>query len=194
MKIGIPDVFSAIQNHHLAKKSADIALYEPKKQVYFQLKKHLEQPFSGRTAYEKFLDIIPMEHTLSRDEVEKLKFDISHLFSEDISVRYDEAMAIFAEWNAVDWDLNELFEAIKSNDYESYFKVKSALLDDECTEKSEQVLDDLEIIFLHQKPWQNRIKYNYREIEKEYKEMQAQYEAAALALLDDMANEIECIS
>ena len=38
MKIGIPDVFSAIQNHHLAKKSADIALYEPKKQVYFQLK------------------------------------------------------------------------------------------------------------------------------------------------------------
>ena len=97
-----------------------------------------------------------MEHTLSRDEVEKLKFDISHLFSENISVRYDEAMAIFAEWNAVDWDLNELFEAIKSNDYESYFKVKSALLDDECTEKSEQVLDDLEIIFLHQKPWQNR--------------------------------------
>ena len=70
MKIGIPDVFSAIQNHCLAKKSADIALYEPKKQVYFQLKKHLEQPFSGRTAYERFLDIIPMQHTLSRDEVE----------------------------------------------------------------------------------------------------------------------------
>ena len=69
MKIGISDVFSAIQNHCLAKKSADIALYEPKKQVYFQLKKHLEQPFSGRTAYERFLDIIPMEHTLSRDEV-----------------------------------------------------------------------------------------------------------------------------
>ena len=55
-------------------------------------------------------------------------------------------------------------------------------------------LDDLEITFLNQSPWQNRIKYNYREIEKEYKEMQTQYEAAALALLDDMANEIECIS
>lgn len=194
MKIGIPDVFSAIQNHCLAKKSADIALYEPKKQVYFQLKKHLEQPFSCRTAYERFLDIIPMEHTLSRDEVEKLKFDINHLFSESISTRYEEAMAIFAEWNAVDWDLNELFEAIKSSDYESYVQVKEALLDDECTEKSEQVLDDLEITFLNQAPLQNRIKYNYREIEKEYKEMQAQYEAAALALLDDMANEIECIS
>ena len=52
--------------------------------------------------------------------------------------RSTKLMAIFAEWNAVDWDLNELFEAIKSNDYESYFKVKSALLDDECTEKSER--------------------------------------------------------
>ena len=194
MKIGIPDVFSAIQNHCLAKKSADIALYEPKKQVYFQLKKHLEQPFSCRTAYERFLDIIPMEHTLSRDEVEKLKFDINHLFSESISTRYEEAMAIFAEWNAVDWDLNELFEAIKSSDYESYVQVKEALLDDECTEKSEQVLDDLEITFLNQAPPPHRIKYNYREIEKEYKEMQSQYEAAGLALLDDMANEIECIS
>ena len=135
-----------------------------------------------------------MQHTLSRDEVEKLKFDINHLFSESINTRYEEAMAIFAEWNAVDWDLNELFEAIKSSDYESYSQVKEALLDDECTEKSEQVLDDLEITFLNQSPWQNRIKYNYREIEKEYKEMQTQYEAAALALLDDMANEIECIS
>ena len=194
MSIRLPDFSALIQNHHLAKQSANIALYEPKKQVYFQLKKHLEQPFSGRTAYERFLDIIPKEHALSRDEVEKLKFDINHLFSESISTRYEEAMAIFAEWNAVDWDLNELFETIKSSDYESYFQVKEALLDDECTEKSEQVLDDLEITFLNQAPLQNRIKYNYREIEKEYKEMQAQYEAAALALLDDMANEIECIS
>ena len=82
MSIRLPDFSALIQNHHLAKQSANIALYEPKKQVYFQLKKHLEQPFSGRTAYERFLDIIPKEHALSRDEVEKLKFEINHLFSE----------------------------------------------------------------------------------------------------------------
>lgn len=140
------------------------------------------------------MDIIPTSHTLSRDEIEKLKFDISHLFSSNISARYDEVIAIFAEWKDVDWDLNELFEAIKDSDYESYVQIKDALLDNDCTEKSKQILDDLEIAFLNQAPWQNRIRYNYRELEEEYTEKQTQYKAAAVALLKELADEIEYIN
>ena len=72
-----------------------------------------------------------------------------------------------------------------------YIQVRDALLDDECTKESEEVLDDLEITFLNQEPWQNRKVYNYQELEKEYMEKQEQYIAGVSAILDEMEEEIE---
>lgn len=191
MSIRLPDFSALIQNHHLAKQSANIALYEPKAQVYFQLKKYLAHPFSYRTAYERVIDITPTLCPLSQEDIERLEFDIEHLFSDNVYVRFTELSAILEELHNINFDLNELFDAIKSDKPEWYIQVRDALLDDECTKESEEVLDDLEITFLNQEPWQNRKVYNYQELEKEYMEKQEQYIAGVSAILDEMEEEIE---
>jgi len=190
MPINLPDVLSSLQNHHIAQKANDIALYEIKAQVYFQTKKYFEYPFNYRTAYQQICDIPPSFCRLSKEDIEKLEFDIEHLFSENVLIRYKELRAILAEIKNIDFELGELFSAIQDGEPERYFQIKEALLSDEYTETSEKLLDNLEICFVTPQPERRREVYNYRELESEYEEQKEQYIAGINALLDEMESEI----
>lgn len=190
MGIAMPDLTSLIQNHCIAKRSANVALYEPKASVYFRLTDYLAHPFSHCTAYERISDTAPSYCPLSREEIERLKFDAKHLFSDNVCERLKEISSMLEELRNVDRDLNELFDALEYGDVERYVQIKDALLGGECTEESERILDELEITLLHKEPWQNRARYNYRELEREYTDIKEQYVAAVSAVLDEINSEI----
>lgn len=191
VSIAKPDVFSLIQNHCIARRSENMELYERRKNVYFQLKKYLSNPFYYCTAYERICGDAPSYCPLSREDVEQMEFDIAHYFSDNVHERFEEILAILEGLRDVDRDLNELFDALEYGDVERYMQIRDAVLDGRSTEESEKMLDELEIIFLHQEPWQNRARYNYRELEREYTDVKDQYVAAVSAILDEMKSEIE---
>lgn len=68
MSLMIPDFSALIQNHVLARQSANIAQYGTKADVYFQLKQYLAHPLSGRSAYERIAGITPPQHSLSKSD------------------------------------------------------------------------------------------------------------------------------
>lgn len=190
MPIGPLDIASLTQNHFIAQKANDVALYDKRVQVYFQTKKYLEHPYNYRTAYEQICDIAPTFCELSKEDIEKLEFDIEHLFSENVLFRYTELCAILAEMKNINFDLIELFNAIQDGEPDRYFQIREALLSNECTETSENILDNLEIRFVTPQPEQRREVYNYRELESEYMLQQQQYVAGINPLLEEMASEI----
>ena len=179
------------QNFHIAKYSTNATLYEKKTSVYLSLAKYLSQPFKKRTAYEQLLNIAPRQTSLDTDGLKELELHIKKLFSDEVYSRYTELLPIFEEFEIADSDLNELFETVRNGEPEIYEQIKDALLDDQNTEKSEQLLDSLTISFVEQMPWHNRTVYSYREIEKDYELKKEQYVEGAKALLEDMEKEIE---
>ena len=191
MNIGIPDFLSMAQNFHIAKYSTNATLYEKKTSVYLSLAKYLSQPFKKRTAYEQLLNIAPRQTSLDTDGLKELELHIKKLFSDEVYSRYTELLPIFEEFEIADSDLNELFETVRNGEPEIYEQIKDSLLDDQNTEKSEQLLDSLTISFVEQMPWHNRTVYSYREIEKDYELKKEQYVEGAKALLEDMEKEIE---
>lgn len=104
--------------------------------------------------------------------------------------RYKELRAILVKIQDIDFNLYELFSAIRDAEPERYFQVKEALLGDNYTETSEKLLNDLEIHFITPRPDQCREVYNYRELESKYMVKQEQYTAGIAALLDEMGSEI----
>ncbi len=191
MSLMIPDFSALIQNHVLARRSANIAQYGTKADVYFQLKQYLAHPLSGRSAYERIAGITPPQHSLSKKDIERLDFDIKHVFSDDVYTRFTEVMALAEEMRNIDFDLYELFDTIKLDMPEQYQAVQAAILDDNCTKESEEVLNQLEITFVQQAPGRDRQVYNFRDLEREYKEIYDQFAAAASAILSEIENEIE---
>lgn len=186
----ISDISSLLQNHRIAQKANNIALYEQKSQVYFQAKQYFENPFNYRTAYERVCDITPSFCKLSKEDIEKLEFDLEHLFSESVLLRYKELCAMLEEIRDINLDLIELFDAIRDGKPEMYSQIKEALIHDEDTEHSKKILDDLEICFVTPQPERRRAVYNYRDLEKEYMCQMEQYKAGAAVLLNEMDMEI----
>lgn len=190
MSISPLDISSLVQNHRIAQKANNIALYDKKAQVYFQTKNYFEHPFNYRTAYEQICDIVPSFCKLSKEDIEKLEFDIEHLFSENVVHRYRELCEILTELRNIDFDLSELFGAIRDGEPERYFQIKEALFSEENTENSEEILDNLKIRFVTPQPEQQREVYNFRELENEYMGQVDQFKAGIIALLDEMGGEI----
>lgn len=147
VSIAKPDVFSLIQNHCIARRSENMALYEPRKNVYFQLKKYLSNPFYYCTAYERICGDAPSYCPLSREDVERMEFDIAYYFSDSVRERFEEISAILEGLRDVDRDLNELFDALEYGDVERYIQIRDAVLGGGSTEESEKILDELEIFF-----------------------------------------------
>lgn len=143
--------------------------YNNKRDVYFAAK--------------NYFDALKKQQSLSKEEEEKLKFDLQKFFGNCILKKFTLAEnAIMATWTFSD-DMRVLFETLHEGDPQEAERVEELFCADpefnpQEYQELQDFLDNWNISFLQEDPVRNRMRYSYREIEAELKKATGKAEAA----------------
>lgn len=134
-------------------------------------------------AAKHYFDELKNRQGMSKEEKEKLKFDLQKFFGNDILEKFTRAEnAIRETWTFFD-DMKVLFETLREDDPQEAERVEELFCADpefnpQEYQELQDYLDNWNISFLQEIPGRNRMRYSYREIETELKKATGKADAA----------------
>lgn len=164
-------------------KAAKRDLLQPKAELTVQIKTILSNALKSKEDY-----LVLNQH---RNEIQDIL--LKKMFSEAISIKYQEVSALLSEYWCAVFDMDELLAFYRDKDPEEYEEITKAIEIEASYNTHQELLDQLGVIPATIHEGMNRKIYDYRQIETDIIDKRQQAEAEIKSLYEDMQEEIASV-